>query len=94
MSLVNVTTAPERIVKDMRGNKVPAQFSVNPDDPFWARLMAAGDIVAIGKDGAEQASEAKQTSETGSTVDPAASSVTPSKTPANSAVASNKEAAK
>lgn len=94
MSLVNVTTAPERIVKDTRGNKVPVQFSVNPDDPFWARLMAAGDIVEIGKDGAEQASEAKQTSETASTAASAASSVTLSAPPATSTAASKKETAK
>jgi len=58
MSLVNVTTAPDRIVKDTRGNKVPAQFSVDPHDPFWARLIAAGDVVEIRADTVKQASDA------------------------------------
>jgi len=82
MSLVNVTTAPDRIVKDTRGNKVPAQFSVNPHDPFWARLIAAGDVVEVKPDATKPASEP-----------PAAT--TPSTTPtATAPAASNKESGK
>ncbi|WP_406586802.1 hypothetical protein [Asaia lannensis] len=84
MSLVNVTTAPERIVKDVRGNKVPAQFSVNPDDPFWARLMAAGDIVEIKTDATNQTREPASTT----------ASVTPSAALSTGTTASNKEATK
>ncbi|NVN45148.1 hypothetical protein HW537_14740 [Asaia siamensis] len=88
MSLVNVTTAPERIVKDVRGNKVPAQFSVNPDDPFWARLMAAGDIVEIKTDATNR------TREPASNTAPVTPSVTPSAALSTGTTASNKEATK
>ncbi|WP_336718532.1 hypothetical protein [Asaia bogorensis] len=88
MSLVNVTTVPERIVKDARGNKVPAQFSVNPDDPFWARLMAAGDIVEIKTDASNR------TREPASTTASVTPSVTPSAALSTGTTASNKEATK
>ncbi|RUT27397.1 hypothetical protein C0V97_01105 [Asaia sp. W19] len=47
---MNVSTAKDRVVKDLSGRPVPAQFSVDPTDPFWARLIAAGDIVEIKAD--------------------------------------------
>ena len=88
MSVVNVTTAKGRIVKDTRGNKVPAQFSVNPDDPFWARLMAAGDIVEIKTD------VTNRTREPASTTASVTPSVTPSAALSTGTTASNKEATK
>ncbi|WP_162993505.1 hypothetical protein [Asaia bogorensis] len=76
MSPMNVSTAKDRVVKDLSGKPVPAQFSVDPTDPFWARLIAAGDIVEIKAD--PTPSESSATPAAGST----ASSTT---APSNSA---------
>jgi len=45
MSKLLVTTAAGRVVKDPRGGAVPDKFWVETDDPFWSRLVAAGDVI-------------------------------------------------
>ena len=53
MSAIVVTVAAGRVVKDPRGRNVPEKFSVNPDDPFWARRLMSGDVVAVDAKGAD-----------------------------------------